>query len=174
MWLIEGEGYTVDEVELNTKLLDMVAMVISFGEYLRPEGREDYIERFIEHICDGAKGMCTICPCLVLFRSPERFIVYPCYAVTYLLNCVCHSHWCPYGTGSTMVPLEVISRVGAVSRDELAGRADVLLDPPHVVSNLRKDLEEEKHLTKQLGAEIDQKKHEYVFLCTLSTVIGDY
>lgn len=59
-----------------------------------------------------------------------------------------------------MVPLEVLSRAGMRQRDDAIGRPDILLDPPHLVSNLRKDLENERVLTKQLGAEIDQKKHE--------------
>jgi hypothetical protein len=52
----EGDAYTVDETELKVKVLDMVAMVISFGEYLQQSNREDYIERFIDHIVDGASG----------------------------------------------------------------------------------------------------------------------
>ena len=59
-----------------------------------------------------------------------------------------------------MVPLEVVSKAGTKSLDVATGRPDILLDPPHVVSNLRKELEDEKELTKQLEADIDQKKHE--------------
>ena len=60
---------------------------------------------------------------------------------------------------STMVPLEIITK--SIEKHKPAeGRPDVLLDSPLIVSQLRKDLHQEKETTKALGAEVDQKKHE--------------
>lgn len=58
-----------------------------------------------------------------------------------------------------MVPLEIITK-SIEKHKPIDGRPDVLLDSPLVVSTLRKDLHEEKELSKSLGAEVDQKKHE--------------
>lgn len=58
-----------------------------------------------------------------------------------------------------MVPLEMISKAG-VKEINHNGRSDVLLDSPLIINNLRKELEEEKVLTKSLGLDLDQKRHE--------------
>jgi hypothetical protein len=50
------------------------------------------------------------------------------------------------------------------------GRPDVLLDSPLTINSLRKELIEEKTVSKSLGLELDQKKHESVSsLLTLGT-----
>ena len=58
-----------------------------------------------------------------------------------------------------MVPLEIITQ-SIEKHKPIAGRPDILLDSPLVVSSLRKDLHEEREAAKSLGAEVDQKKHE--------------
>ena len=58
-----------------------------------------------------------------------------------------------------MVPLEMISKAG-VKEITHAGRSDVLLDSPLTINTLRKELEDEKALSKSLGLDLDQKKHE--------------
>lgn len=58
-----------------------------------------------------------------------------------------------------MVPLEMISKAGVKGINH-NGRSDVLLDSPLTINNLRKELEEEKNLSKSLGLDLDQKRHE--------------
>lgn len=60
---------------------------------------------------------------------------------------------------STMVPLEMISKAGVKSTVH-PGRPDVLLDSPLTINSLRKELIEEKTVSKSLGLELDQKRHE--------------
>jgi hypothetical protein len=58
-----------------------------------------------------------------------------------------------------MVPLEIITK-SIEKHTPIAGRPDVLLDSPLIVATLRKELEGEREVSKGLGGELDQKKHE--------------
>lgn len=113
-------------------------MFTAYSTYLDESNKKAYMDYLVDHIVKQASGR--------MLELYLRDLLLISKIVTLLI-------------GSTLIPLEVFMKSDDKKKSS-KGRAGVVLDSPLFISELRKELDEQKGINSKLNGDLERKSHE--------------